>query len=130
MNNYAVINSQTKIVENIISWDGVSPWSPPDGCFVEQFTSLAGVGYTWNGSTFDPPVNSGPTAEENKATAIQLLADTDWVNQPDVINPANNPHLLNKTAFDAYRVAVRQYAVYPVAGNINWPAKPQEQWSQ
>jgi hypothetical protein len=24
---------------------------------------------------------------------------------------------------------VRQYAVYPVAGNINWPVLPQEVWT-
>lgn len=69
-----------------------------------------------------------PTSEENKATAISLLAATDWVNQPDVRNTAVIPHLINGNAFDAYRVAVRQYAVTPVAGNINWPVKPEEVW--
>lgn len=31
MNKYAIIN-QSNIVENIIVWDGVSQWSPPEGC--------------------------------------------------------------------------------------------------
>ena len=73
-----------------------------------------------------PP--SPPTAEENKETAMGLLGATDWVNQPDVRDPANNPHLLNAAEFDAYRLAVRQYAVYPVAGDIDWPVLPTEEW--
>ena len=78
-------------------------------------------------NTPKPPVP--PTEEQNKQTAIALLAATDWVNQPDVRNTANNPHLLNGPAFDDYRVAVRIFAVYPVAGDVNWPIKPDEIWS-
>ena len=70
-----------------------------------------------------------PTAEQNKTKAIQLLKDTDWVNEPDVYNPANTPHLLNRQEFLDYRVSIRQYAVNPIEGNINWPTKPVEQWS-
>lgn len=70
-----------------------------------------------------------PTEEQNKQTAMSLLQATDWVNQPDVRNPANDPHLTNGDAFDAYRLAVRQYAVYPVAGDIDWPVKPSEIWA-
>lgn len=83
--------------------------------------------WTYNGSEFLPP--APPSAEDNKQKAIDLLSATDWVNQPDVRNTAVNPHLLNGDEFDAYRVDVRQYAVYPVAGDINWPVKPEEQWS-
>lgn len=69
-----------------------------------------------------------PTADQNKQTAISLLAATDWVNQPDVRNTAVVPHLVNGNEFDAYRIAVRQYAVTPVAGEIDWPVKPDEVW--
>lgn len=85
--------------------------------------------WTYNGSEFLPPMPEVPTEEQNKITAISLLATTDWVNQPDVRDPANNPHLLNAAEFDSYRVAVRQYAVYPVAGFIDWPTLPTEEWS-
>jgi hypothetical protein len=78
---------------------------------------------------FLPPQPYVPTVEENKQTAVSLLQQTDWVNEPDVRNPENSPHLLNAPEFDAYRVAVRQYAVYPVEGNIDWPVIPEEQWS-
>jgi hypothetical protein len=76
-----------------------------------------------------PPAPPGPpTAEENKQTAIGFLAATDWVNQPDVRNTAVVPHLVNGNEFDAYRIAVRQYAVTPIAGEIAWPTKPDEVW--
>ena len=77
---------------------------------------------------YTPPV---PTAEENKATAVSLLQATDWATIADVGNPQmSNPYLANQAEFIAYRNAVRQYAVYPVAGNIDWYATPQEIWTK
>jgi len=76
-----------------------------------------------------PPAPEIPTAEQNKSKAVQRLADTDWVNQPDVIDPNVNPHLLNHSEFIAYRAALRTIAVNPQPGVLVWPAKPQEQWS-
>ena len=54
--NYAVIDSITYIVVNIIVWDGVSPWSPPEGTFIIQ-TDDAGIGWTYdpNDGSFTPP---------------------------------------------------------------------------
>jgi hypothetical protein len=75
-----------------------------------------------------PP--SPPTAEENKQIAINLLQQTDWTQIPSVSDPAlSNPYLANKNSFDIYRNAVRQYALNPVAGDINWPTLPQEVWT-
>jgi hypothetical protein len=75
-----------------------------------------------------PP--SPPTAEENKQTAISLLQQTDWTQLPSVGDPAlSNPYLANKNAFDIYRNSVRQYALNPVAGDINWPIAPTEVWT-
>jgi len=69
------------------------------------------------------------TAEENKSLAGSLLQETDWTQIPSVSDPAlSNPYLANKLAFDQYRNDVRQYAVYPVAGNITWPTIPTENW--
>lgn len=76
----------------------------------------------------NPPL-SPPTAEENATIAGNLLLETDWVNQPDVIDPLATPHLLNRDEFLTYRSQVRQYAVYPVAGFITWPTKPTAVWS-
>lgn len=72
-----------------------------------------------------------PTAEQNKQTAVLLLQATDWTTIPDVADSAkSDPYLANVQDFVVYRNAVRQYAVYPVAGNINWPAVPQEVWTK
>ena len=76
-----------------------------------------------------PPTS--PTAEQNKTTASGLLSVTDWTTIPDVSDPAkSNPYLTNVSDFISYRNTVRQYAVYPVAGNIIWPGVPVAQWSK
>jgi hypothetical protein len=70
------------------------------------------------------------TAEQNKQIAVAKLQATDWTTIPDVADPAkSNPYLSNAQDFITYRNAVRQYAIYPVAGNINWPTIPQEAWT-
>ena len=75
---------------------------------------------------FIPPVS---TAEVNKATAVSLLQQTDWVELPSVSNPQiSKPYLANQAEFIAYRNSVRQYAVYPIAGTIDWAQVPQEVW--
>jgi len=67
--------------------------------------------------------------EANKAIAVTLLQATDWTQIPSVSDPSlSNPYSSNKLAFDQYRNDVRQYAVYPVAGNITWPTVPTENW--
>ena len=71
-----------------------------------------------------------PTAEQNKTTAANKLQATDWTTIPDVGDPTkSNPYLSNVQDFVTYRNAVRQYAINPVAGNINWPTKPSEIWT-
>lgn len=77
------------------------------------------------------PVPPQPaTAEQNKTTAVARLQATDWTTIPDVADPTkSNPYLSNAQDFITYRNAVRQYAVYPVAGDINWSVIPQEVWT-
>ena len=71
-----------------------------------------------------------PTAEQNKNTAVGKLQATDWTTIPDVGDPTkSNPYLSNVQDFVTYRNAVRQYAINPVAGDINWPTLPQEIWA-
>jgi hypothetical protein len=75
-----------------------------------------------------PPAS--PTAEQNKTTAVNKLQATDWTTIPDVGDPTkSNPYLSNVQDFVVYRNAVRQYAINPVAGDINWSALPQEVWT-
>lgn len=52
---YAIIRGG--VVENVVEWDGESPWTPPDGTTLELLgDSPAGPGWTFNGNTFTPPV--------------------------------------------------------------------------
>jgi hypothetical protein len=71
-----------------------------------------------------------PTALQNKSVASQKLYDTDWTTIPDIADPTkSNPYLTNVEEFVVYRNAIRQYAINPIAGNIDWIAKPEEKWS-
>lgn len=77
-----------------------------------------------------PPPPYVPTAEDNKATAVSLLQQTDWTTIADVGNPQmSNPYLSNQAEFISYRNSIRQIALNPVAGNLNWATQPTEQWS-
>jgi hypothetical protein len=70
------------------------------------------------------------TVEQNKNIAVYKLKETDWSISPDVGDSTkSNPYLSNVSDFIAYRNAVRQYAINPVGGDINWPALPQATWT-
>jgi hypothetical protein len=83
----------------------------------------------WTEATTPPPPTP-TTPEKNKSTAVGKLKTTDWTTIPDVGDPTkSNPYLSNVQDFVTYRNAVRQYAINPVAGDINWPTLPQEVWT-
>lgn len=55
--NYAVISSETNLVENVIVWDGVSPWTPPAGYYIEPLGDFgAGIGWSYIDGQFAPPI--------------------------------------------------------------------------
>lgn len=92
--------------------------------------SSAGIGWGYvNGKFVAPPVPE-PTAEENKATAINLLNQTDWTTIADVGNPQTaNPYLANQAEFISWRSQVRAIAVTPVSGILPvLNEMPQEDW--
>lgn len=69
------------------------------------------------------------TAEENKTVARSRLEATDWTTIPDVGNPqVSNPYLGNQAEFVAYRNIIRQYAINPIDGDIDFPVAPTPQW--
>lgn len=117
-----------------LQWGGTAGWIEfKDPVPNEDITSLpawANCCMTkWTeANTPKPP--EPPTAEQNKNTATQKLQATDWTTIPDVADPTkSNPYLSNVQDFVVYRNAIRQYAVYPIAGNIAWPVAPQEVWA-
>ena len=81
-------------------------------------------------ASYVPPPPHVNTAAENKAEAERRLAATDWVNQPDVYDPENTPHLTNRDVFIAYRSKIRAIAMNPVDGNFEWPTEPTAVWSK
>jgi hypothetical protein len=124
----------TPLNVHALQWLDVAGWIEfNDGTQNEDITVLP----QWANNAMDawtvantPVPPQPPTAEQNKQTATNKLQNTDWTTIPDVADPAkSNPYLSNAQDFITYRNAVRQYAVYPVAGDINWPAVPQEVWT-
>jgi len=77
--------------------------------------------------TYVPPP---PIAAENKNKAINLLKDTDWSTYSDVVNTSETPHLINQNEFIEYRRKVRIISLNPTDGNLVWPIKPIEIWSE
>ena len=59
-----------------------------------------------------------------EAEAKRLLVDTDWSQNIDVAAV-----LTNKAEFDAYRAAVRDLFLNPVAEPV-WPERPEAVWSE
>lgn len=52
MDNYALINVQTNLVENIVLWDGQSHWQSPDGYICLKIRDdEAEIGSTYNPDT-------------------------------------------------------------------------------
>ena len=75
------------------------------------------------------PTTQETVAKQNcKTQAQEILYKTDWTTIPDVALPENNPYLMNKAEFIAYRNTIRNYAVNPVVDPV-WPTQPIEQWS-
>jgi hypothetical protein len=121
-----------------LQWFGVSGWIEfNDGSVNQEITELPSWANTciaeWEAADYshkNPPPPPPPTAEENKLTAMSLLAETDWTALPDVVDPLkSNPYLANANDFNTYRNALRRIATAPLAGELVWPIPPNEVWS-
>lgn len=102
----------------------------PPTFWVDCADNIVAYQYKYENGVIVPlPPPPPPSAEDNKRKAMELLQTTDWTTISDVGDPTkSNPYLSNVQDFVSYRNAVRQYAINPVAGNINWPNKPREIW--
>ncbi len=54
--NYAIIDSATNLVVNVIVWDGKPPWQPPSGCIAVLLRNNAGIGWSYIDEQFVEPV--------------------------------------------------------------------------
>ena len=71
MGNYAVINLSSAIVENMAVWDGVTEWSPGEGCIAVE-TDIAQIGWAYvNGEFMAPPAQEVPPPKPAEVLAIQ-----------------------------------------------------------
>ena len=77
------------------------------------------------------PRNPRLVAKNNKQTASELLAETDWTQVSDVSNPeVASPYLTNAAEFAQYRSQVRAIAVNPPSTPAEFPVKPEAVWSE
>jgi hypothetical protein len=54
--NLAIINSETRIVENVTVLEAGSEWQPPAGYFIEPLVPNAGIGWSFvDGEWIEPP---------------------------------------------------------------------------
>jgi hypothetical protein len=53
--NYAIIDSATNLVANVIVWDGKPPWQPPSGCIAVLLRNNAGIGWSYIDEQFVEP---------------------------------------------------------------------------
>ena len=131
MANYAIVENGKVI--NSCAWDGVTPWQPPEGTQAIEIPEgvVAGVGYFYINGKFVAPPPPVITPADNAVTANQILSDTDWTSIPAVGNPnQSNPYLANQSAWLYYRSQIRDIALDPPVGEVNWPTPPQEVWQE
>lgn len=59
MARYAVIETASGLVKNIIEWDGQTPYTPPDLCALQFDNGSARIGGTFTSGQFTPPPGGG-----------------------------------------------------------------------
>ena len=68
---YALVNTETNIVENIIELEEGAIWSPPQGNIVVPYETGVSPGATWNGTEFIPVPPPLPPLVEPVSDGIQ-----------------------------------------------------------
>lgn len=66
MDRYVLVRNN--VVENVIAWDGVSPWDPPEGVTMQR--DPGGVGPGWirqEDGTFVSPIPPEPEPQPEEA---------------------------------------------------------------
>ena len=73
---YALVQANT--VVNVIVWDGETEWTPPDGTEAIHAPEGAAIGWTYNGTAFERPLEvAAPQPEPPKLTAEEIKAQLD-----------------------------------------------------
>jgi hypothetical protein len=99
---------------NAILYDGVTRYTPPDGCTLLNEQEFA----AWRIENPEPPKPPDQLAASVRGQRNRLLAETDWTQAVDV--PQST-----KDKWAPYRQALRdvpQQADFPFA--VSWPDQP------
>jgi hypothetical protein len=100
MARYAMIVTATGLVDNVIIYDGVSPFTPPTGIELRLADANAEPGGTWNGSAFVRAPVVAPTRtqilmSEVKNPVASYDSDGDPVNKTADVIAAEKLELRN-----------------------------------
>ena len=85
MGRYALIITATGVVDNVIEYDGSSPFNPPSGMELREATSNVEIGGTWNGSAFV----RAPVVEPTRTQVLMVEINNPVKSYDDDGNPVN-----------------------------------------
>ena len=85
MGRYALIVSASGAVDNVIEYDGSSPFTPPSGMELREADANAEIGGTWNGSAFV----RAPVVEPTRSQVLMQAVTTTVKSYDDDGNPVN-----------------------------------------
>jgi hypothetical protein len=147
---WAVIDSATGLVVNVIVWDGnLETWQPPDGYEMALLTGYAGIGWSYADGVFTPPpvvpptdaqiiaANTSTLQQANQLTTAQKTALTnriDTLNDAIELKMATPEEVAELPVRTAQLLEWKRYAVFlgRVTGQtgwaltVVWPAQPAE----
>lgn len=69
--HFALVNTETNVVENVIDLEDGAIWSPPQGHIIVPYETGVSPGATWNGTEFIPVPPPPPPAIEPVSDGIQ-----------------------------------------------------------
>ena len=85
MGRYALIVTATGAVDNVIEYDGSSPFTPPSGMELREADANAEIGGTWNGSAFV----RAPVVEPTRTQVLMVEINNPVKSYDDDGNPVD-----------------------------------------
>lgn len=152
MNDYAVIVIDSGLVENMIVWDGISGWYPPEGRIAVLNDVGAGIGWSYiDGVFIAPPIPEVPpptpaeilASQSAKLVALKAVANAQKValtNRIGELNDAIEYEVATPEEIAELPVRVAQrkeWGLYSIdlgrvtsqegwPPNVTWPTPPAE----
>lgn len=73
MRTWALVNTETNVVENIIKWDGITDWRPPDGFICIECSEGGDIGDTYENETFIKPSIEPTETQQSSNSELQII---------------------------------------------------------